>query len=296
MATFRAVRASADSFELAEGIIFDGSAGRLLWVDILQGTLHSARLQDGTIALADSIALGQSIGAVALAEDGGLLVAGSRGLVCISHDLAVSFGPDLLGGRVPGRLNDGAADPNGRFIVGSAGSGAGGGEVLLRVSANGEVETLRTGVNLSNGVAFSPDGTTIYHVDTLARTVATHSYGPGRFDHDEPWSVFLKDLHDLPDGLTVDAEGGLWVAMWRGGRVLHYDVSGEMQDVVDVNASQVSCPAFVGPSLDLLAITTAYEGLDSWRDDSGYIFLADVARKGLPASHWRGSTSKPYWI
>ena len=65
---------------------------------------------------------------------------------------------------------------------------------------------MRTGIRLSNGVAFSPDGRTIYHVDTLANTVSSHSYGPGAFDHDEPWRVTIGDLPAYPDGLTVSTD------------------------------------------------------------------------------------------
>ena len=160
------------------------------------------------------------------------------------------------------RLNDGSVDPQGRFVVGSMALGAEtGDEVLLRISADGAVETLRTGIRLSNGIAFSPDGGTIYHVDTLASTVSRHSYGPGSFDMTSPGLVVLDDLPHSPDGLTVSADGTLWVAQWGGSSVRRHAPTGELLDIVTVDATQASCPAFVGPDLDLLAITTAQEGL-----------------------------------
>ena len=195
------------------------------------------------------------------------------------------------------RLNDGSVDPHGRFVVGSMALGAEtGDEVLLRISADGAVETLRTGARLSNGIAFSPDGGTIYHVDTLAGTVSRHSYGPGPFDGDEPWTVVLDDLPHYPDGLTVSADGSLWVAQWGGSSVRRHAPSGELLEVVTVDATQASCPAFVGPDLDLLAITSAQEGLASWSDHSGAIFLADVGATGLPVPRWPGSTTTPSWV
>ena len=288
--------ATAADFDLAEGVIFDDAAGRVRWVDIRRGRVMSGVLRDDRIDDITARDLGQTTGAVALAEDGGLLVAAARGLAAISPDGAVSFGPDLLGTRSDARLNDGAVDPQGRFVVGSLALGpATGDEVLLRISATGGVETLRTGIRLSNGVAFSPDGETIYHVDTLSNTVSRHSYGPGSFDGDEPWTVIVDDLPHYPDGMTVSADGGLWIAQWGGSRVRHHAATGELLDLVAVDAAQVSCPAFVGPNLDILAITTAQEGLHTWDDLSGAIFLADVGATGLPASRWHGSTTAPYW-
>jgi sugar lactone lactonase YvrE len=296
MTTFHAERATDPEHELAEGIIWDDAAQLVRWVDIWKGRVLSGALNHGQIVDITSVDLGQTAGAVALAEDGGLLVAAARGLASISLDGAVSFGPDLLGDRVDTRLNDGSVDPQGRFVVGSLALGAETGEeVLLRVSADGTVETLRSGIRLSNGIAFSPDGSTIYHVDTPAKTVSRHSYSAGGFDLDEPWVTVLEDLPHYPDGLTVDSEGMLWVAQWGGSSVRRHAPTGELLDIVEVAATQVSCPAFVGPDLATLAITTAQEGPNGWTDQSGAIFLADVGVTGLPVPRWRGSTTSPFW-
>jgi sugar lactone lactonase YvrE len=283
-------------FELAEGVIWDDRADLVRWVDIWRGQVFAGRLADGRIEDISSIEVHQTVGAVALADDGGLLIAAARGLAVVSPDGVVSIGPDLLGGRDHVRLNDGSIDPYGRFVVGTLALGdETGAETLLRVSDDGSVETLRTGIRLSNGVAFSPDGHTIYHVDTLANTVSRHSYGSGAFDHDEPWVTVLADLPAYPDGLTVDSEGDLWVAQWGGSSVRRHALSGELLDVITVDATQASCPAFVGPGLDTLAITTAQEGLVDWTDSSGAVFLADVAATGIPTPRWPGSTTTPFW-
>lgn len=256
----------------------------------------SGRLEDARLSDIQAVEIGQTAGAVALARDGGLLVAAARGLATIASDGALSFGPDLLGDRRDVRLNDGSVDPQGRFVVGTLALGdETGHEVLLRVSPDGAVESLRTGIRLSNGIAFSPDGATIFHVDTLANTVSRHSYGAGEFDHEEPWVVVLQDLPAYPDGLTVDSDGMLWVAQWGGSSVRRHAPTGELLDVVEVDATQASCPAFVGADLATLAITTAQEGLHEWTDQSGAIFLASVGATGLPAHRWRGSTTTPYW-
>lgn len=297
MTDFTAAAATPARFELAEGIIWDDRASLVRWVDIWKGRVHSGRLNKRLIENITTADIGQSAGAVALAQDGGLLIAAARGLAVLSPEGTLSFGPDILGDRLDVRLNDGAVDPQGRFVVGSLALGAETGtEDLLRVSPDGTVETLRTGIRLSNGIAFSPDGHTIYHVDTLANSVSSHSYGPGDFDFDEPWRVVIADLPAYPDGLTVSADGTLWVAQWGGSSIRRHALSGELLDVVHVYAPQASCPAFVGPNLDTLAITTAQEGLSEWTDASGAIFLADADATGLLPHRWLGSTTIPYWL
>jgi sugar lactone lactonase YvrE len=291
-----AIAATRAEFDLAEGVLWDDRASLVRWVDIRSGRVLSGRLEDTRLIDIEAVELGQTVGAVALAEDGGLLVAAARGLATIAPDGALSFGPDLLGERRDVRLNDGSVDPQGRFVVGTLALGEEtGNEVLIRVSPDGTVETLRTGIRLSNGIAFSPDGATIFHVDTLANTISSHSYGAGDFDHEEPWVVVLQDLPAHPDGLTVDSDGMLWVAQWGGASVRRHAATGELLDIVEVDATQASCPAFVGSDLATLAITTAQEGLHDWTDQSGAIFLAEIGVTGLPAPRWCGSTTTPFW-
>jgi sugar lactone lactonase YvrE len=293
----RAAPATEASYELAEGIIWDERVDLVRWVDINAGRVLHGALRAGRIVDIGGIDIGQTTGAVALAEDGGLLVAAARGLAVISPGGRLSFGPDLLGERRNVRFNDGAVDPQGRFVVGTLALGPEtGDEVLLRIAPDGAVETLRRGIRLSNGIAFSPDGGTIYHVDTLANTVSSHSYGDGAFDHDEPWTPVLVELSHFPDGLTVDAEGMLWVALWGGASVRRHAPTGELLAIVDVDADQVSCPAFIGPELRTLGITTAQEGLATWTDRAGALFTADVGVAGFPSPRWRGSTRTPYWL
>lgn len=295
--TTRADAGTPAEYELAEGILWDDRAGLVRWVDIWKGRVLSGRLNGDQLTVVDDVNLGQTTGAVALAEDGGLLVAGARGLITISPNGDVLAGPDLLGERANARLNDGTVDPFGNFVGGSAAIGElTHGEVLVRVSPDGTVDTLRDGLQLSNGIAFSPDGATIYHVDTYAGTVASHSYGRNPLDVAEPWVTVLDDLPAHPDGLTVDAEGALWVALWGGARVNRYLPAGTLLATVEVDASQPSCPGFIGDALDILAITSGQEGLESFSDRSGAIFLADVGVRGLPPHRWAGSTSAPFWV
>jgi sugar lactone lactonase YvrE len=247
---------------------------------------------------------GQTVGAVALAEDGGLLVAAAHGLATVSPDGEVSFGPDLEefvapNGRGPWRMNDGIVDPQGRFLVGTLsledGSAGSHNEVLLRISPDGSIEVLRTGLGMSNGLGFSPDGSTVFHVDTLAGTLSTHSYSAGAFDTDEPWVTIIEDFTDSADGITVDASGDLWVAFWGGSRVARYLPNGHPLGELHVNAKQPTCVGFVGESLNRLAITSALLGLGTVNDDSGALFVSDVGVVGKHEYRWMGSTISPSW-
>lgn len=147
-------------------------------------------------------------------------------------------------------------------------------------------------MSLSNGIAWSPDGETIYHVDTFARTVSSHAYHNNYWDP-EAWTPVITAFAGYPDGLTVDSGGTLWVAVWGDGVVQQFAASGELLTVVEVETPLVSCAGFVGNGLDRLAITTSSEGATQC---AGAIFVSDVHRTGIPESRWIGSTTHPYWL
>lgn len=296
IARLAATAATPAEYNLAEGILWDDRARLVRWVDIWKGRVLSGALDHGSITDVHETIIGETAGAVALAQDGGLLIAAARGLTTVSPTGDISRGPDLLGERTDVRFNDGTVDPHGAFVVGTLSlTERTDEEVLLRIWPNGRIETLREGIGLSNGVAFSPDGARIYHVDTFAGTVSQHSYGPAPFNPEEPWVTVLTGLPAYPDGLTVDAEGALWVAQWGGASVTRHAPTGELLAVVEVDATQASCPGFVGRNLGTLAIATAQEGLDAINDQAGAIFLADVGVSGPPPHRWAGSTTNPQW-
>ena len=286
----RGAEAGPERYDLAEGVLFDDRAGLVRFVDIREGRVLSARLDGDRLVDTAEVRVRETVGAVALAEDGGLLVAAARRLATISPDGDLAFGPDLLTDDRPMRFNDGGVDPQGRFVVGTLSlSGPIGRETLLRVDPDGSVETLRAGIQLSNGVGWSPDGTTIYHVDTPAKTLSSHSYGPGGFDADEPWLPVVTDFPGFPDGMRVDAEGMLWVAQFSGGCVVRYSPDGRELARVLVDARQPTCVGFVG---ERLLITSAIEHLPAAERGpaDGALFVADVGVAGVPPHRWSGST------
>jgi sugar lactone lactonase YvrE len=274
--SYRARIATEQRYSLAEGIIWDDRAGEALWVDIVAGDL----VRNLAAPLARHIDV--TVGCVALAEDGGLLLAGHRGLVTISPEGVTSHGPDLLGDRRNVRLNDGAVDPDGRFVVGTLALGErANSEQLLRVSPDGDVEVLRTGITLSNGVAFDSNGT-LHHVDTMAKTVSAL--------HGDEWTSVLTDFVGFPDGLAIDAADNFWVAQYGAGLVQQFSAVGELLATVELDTPEATCVGFLPEGL---AITT---GRESATDaNAGAIYLADVDAVGKPEYRWSGSTSRPYW-
>ena len=292
-------RVTTELFDLAEGVLWDDHASLVRWVDIRLGRLLAGHLVDDRIEIVQDAAFGQTISAVALAADGGLLLAGAHGFCAVSPAGEVTHGPDIHSASSEWRLNDGIVDPQGRFVIGTLSLDDDrheATEVLLRVSPNGLIETLRTGLGMSNGLGFSPDGATIFHIDTLAGTLSSHSYSSGPFDDSEPWHTIVSDFAYFADGMTVDASGGLWVAQWGGARICHFAQDGTHIDDLEVNATQPTCVGFVGPGLNRLAITSARKGLESPHAAAGALFLADVGERGLPENRWAGSTVQPYWI
>lgn len=272
--TTRARLAGPERYALAEGILWDDRAAEAVWVDIDNGDVVRNLDAPARTHLDDTV------GAVALADDGGLLVAGRRGLIAVAADGAVSRGPDLV--PAASRLNDGIVDPQGRFLVGSAPlGGRSDDQQLLRISPDGSVEVLRSGLTLSNGLAFAADGT-LFHVDTWTKTISALRNGE--------WTVVRDDFDGHPDGITIDADDRLWVALYGTGSVQRLTLEGELLETVTIDTTEATCVGFLPQGL---AITS---GAETATDaNAGAIFLADVDATGRPENRWAGSTTAPFW-
>jgi sugar lactone lactonase YvrE len=290
---FHAVPASEESYGLAEGPYWDGDGNRVLWVDINAGDVHTGTLSAQRVIHERALHLPETVGAVVSSRQGELLVAGARRLYYVSPEGAVSPGPNILPERVDSRLNDGACDPAGRFLVGSlALDDRAYAEVLVRVEAECHVVVLDEDLGMSNGLAFSRQGDQLYSVDTTPGIVWVRDYdsAAGAVGRRRE---FLHLEGEQPDGLCVDDEGNLWIAMWGLGQVRCYSPSGAHLAVIDVAAPNTTSVAFVGASLETLLITTASEQLsDAQRaryPDSGRLFTARVGVSGLPVHRWAGT-------
>jgi sugar lactone lactonase YvrE len=187
------------------------------------------------------------------------------------------------------RMNEGGCDPDGRFWCGSmAYDQRPGGASVYRLDADGTVHRVLEGVTISNGLEWSPDGTIAYYADTATRRIDVFDYdSDGGLTGRRPF-VRLPD-EQRPDGLTVDADGGIWVALNGSGVVHRYTAAGQLDGVVDVGARKVTACTFGGPDLDQLFITTSRENLAPDEDPhAGSLFRADVGVRGRPVREFAG--------
>lgn len=276
--------------ELAEGPVWDADAQRLLWVDINAGHIHTGELVGDEIRPVETRRVDRTVGAVALASTG-LLVAGHHDVLLV-EPAATTTVARLVPKTERRRLNDGKCDPAGRFLVGSLSLGDPGPESLYAVDPVHGVTVLDDDLQLSNGLAWSPDGAALYSVDTTPGVVYVRAYdvSTGRCGERR---VAFRVADGSPDGMCMDTDGHLWVAVWGAGEVRRYSVEGDLLAVVTVAAPHTSCVTFAGPDLDRLVVTTAREGLSARESEdhpaSGSLFLADVAARGLPTPVWPGS-------
>jgi sugar lactone lactonase YvrE len=285
MADLRLRPVSTEVAELGEGPRWDAARGELLWVDILGGVVRRT-VEDGddlrTVAAYD---VGEHVGAAApLASGDGWLLAAGPGFRLLREDGTVTFLRDTEAAGV--RMNDASCDPAGRFWAGSmAYDQHPGGGRLVRCDLDGTVAVVLPAATVANGLGWSPDGTTMYHADSGAGVVTAYPFGDGELG---PGTVLVRTGKGVPDGLVVDDEGSLWVAVNGAGQVHRYAADGTRLAVLPVpGVSQPTSVAIGGASGTRLFVTTAWEGFDAGRrraePDAGRVFAADDTGVTAPA-------------
>jgi sugar lactone lactonase YvrE len=253
---------------LGEGPRWDGEARRLLWVDIEGGLLHAdgRAIEGGAMVCAVAPWAGDTV-LVALADALAVVEIGSgsvRRLVDIPH------------GRPRMRCNDGACDAAGRFWIGtmaldeSPGAGA-----LYRYGLDGALETVLPQVSLSNGIGWDPSDRLMYYVDSPTQRVDVLDYdaASGTVENRRAFAA-IPEADGIPDGLAVDDEGGVWVALHGGGEVRRFEPDGSLSGTVEVPVARATACCFAGNRL----FVTAREGL----------FALDVPYSGPPARPFGG--------
>jgi sugar lactone lactonase YvrE len=265
-----------------EGPVWWPRWGGLRWVDMLAGDVLSLG-SDGAVQR-------RHVSAIAAAlrprHGGGAVIGIERGFALEEPDGRVRA-LEQLWSDPSVRMNEGGCDPDGRFYCGSmAYDQREGAASLYRLDLDGTVHVVLHGLTVSNGLEWSPDGTLAYHNDTATHTIAV-------YDYDREASLtgrrVFAALEYRPDGLTVDAQGGVWTALSDGGAVRRYAPDGQLDAIVDVPARKVTACTFGGADLDELFITTSREGLEPGDDPrAGALFRAVPGVRGLPARPFAG--------
>lgn len=280
---------STDRFELGEGLRRQGR--KLLMVDILTGRLLSLDpLAPGPAEVITT--LGIPLGAVApvLDRPGVHIAAAGTGVALLDG----SGEPEWLArpeddAATPTRMNDGCCDSQGRFWAGSmAYDGTPGAGSVYRTDPDGRVTRVLEGYTVPNGPAFTPDGARMYLADSAQGRIDTYEVSP----EGEPVArtVFARVDEGNPDGMQVDAEGHLWVAVWGAGRVHRYRPDGTLERVVHLPAAQPTSVCVVDDPEPRLFVTSAMIGLDRAGPGDGALFSVPV---DVPAPGVRPFGGKP---
>ena len=272
--------------ELGEGPIWNHFNDRLYWFDILNNTLLSA---DTTGRIIDRVIFDDRATAAALVDENHMAVAVAGSL--LELDLASGtkrFLASLEADKVGNRPNDSRVNRAGGFWIGTM-SRRGDNEPevgSVYQYRSGRMELLFDRVTIPNSICFSPDGGTAYFTDTPTRRILKRPIDRDTGLPAGDWSLFAEVDRGYPDGSVVDSEGYLWNARWEGNCVVRHAPDGSVDCIIDVPTSRVTCPAFGGPGLKTLYITTAREHMtpEELAADvhAGSVFAVDVDVAGLP--------------
>jgi sugar lactone lactonase YvrE len=265
-----------------EGPVWSERWGGLRWVDMLAGDVLTLRA-DGSVRRRH---VAKVIAAIRPRRGGGAVLGIERGFALEDADGSLTELGELWTDTNL-RMNEGASDPDGRFYCGSMAydkrpeAGA-----LYRLDANGSPHVVLENVTVSNGLDWSPDGSLAYYNDT-----DTHRTDVLDYDTDSGLTRrrAFAEIPGRPDGLTVDAEGGVWVAVSDGGQVRRYTAEGALDAVIELPVTKVTACAFGGPGLEQLFITTSREGLAaSAEPQAGSLFRAVPGVRGFPVREFAG--------
>jgi sugar lactone lactonase YvrE len=253
-----AIEVVADYGDLCgEGPLWDDQKQILYWTDIDGKKFYRFLWSEGRHELVHD---GFQVNGCCMQQSGGFVVTNSRGVWLWRPQTE----PILLASEADGQecvLNDCIADPEGRVYSGSYhfnSAGAAAPSFLFRLDTDGSVHVVDEGIQFSNGLAFSPDCSTLYFSDSVARCIYRYEWhrNTGNLSNRRVF-VRIPREEGFPDGLTVDSEGFLWCAHWFGGCITRYDSDGKRERRVALPAAQTSSLAFAGPDLDVIFVTSA---------------------------------------
>jgi sugar lactone lactonase YvrE len=277
--------------DLGEGPHWDHRTGELLWVDITQGRIHAWSPPDGSVR---TESLDAEVSAVVprASEPGHVVAAGHRVLLrdgdrervlaVVEEDL-----PD-------NRFNDGKCDPQGRLWAGTMSkTRANGAAALYRLVPGRELERVIVGTTISNGLGWNPPGDTMYFIDSTTQRIDAFDFDGATGEIANRRTLVEIDPNDgLPDGMTIDAEGGIWVCLFGGGAIRRYAPDGTLEAAIALPTTNTTSATFAGPDLRTLYITTARHGLTptqlATEPLAGALLTLDPGVTGLPPNHFAG--------
>lgn len=269
-----------------EGPVWSPRWGGLRWVDMLAGDVLSLG-PDGTVAR-------RHVGAIAAVlrprAGGGAVIGVERGFVLEEPDGSLRSLDELWGEDAGLRMNEGGCDPDGRFYCGSMAydrrEGAGS---VYRLDPSGHTQLVITDVTISNGLDWNPGGNLAYYADTETSRVDVFDYDRDAGLRNRRPFITVESDEGHPDGLCIDAEGGVWVALNTSGTVRRYHADGTLDAIIEVPPRQVTACTFGGEHLDELYITTSQEDLPPGSDPlAGSLFRVEVGVRGMPAREFAG--------
>jgi sugar lactone lactonase YvrE len=258
------------------------------WVDMLAGDILERR-PDGSVG---RFTAGTVAAVIRPRRDGGHVIADARRILLADADdldAPLTPGPELWTDENV-RMNEGACDPAGVFYAGSTSYDHQRGiAALWRFEPDGSASVELDDITVSNGLEWSPDSSLAYYIDSQTRRVDVFDWdAEGGLRNRRPFVRFGPDDGD-PDGLTVDADGGVWVSMFGAGRVLRFSSVGVLDGRVELPVSRVTAAAFVGPDLDELVITTSRKGLAlPVEAEAGALFSVRPGVAGQPLREYAG--------
>lgn len=277
--------------ELGEGPVWDEQSGRLVWVDILRRRINWFDPESGKN---DAIQIDQTVGAVGLREEGGFILALEDGVYLMdTADSAPRLFAAIEADKPENRLNDGKCDRFGRFWAGSICTLEDHlrheRSAFYRIDPDGTVNKVVEGVTISNGMDWSPDNQVMYYIDSPTHTIAAFDFDVDSGDITNR-RVFADISDGSPDGMTVDADGYVWVALWGGWQVQRYSPDGELDRVLRIPTKGVTSVGFGGTDLSDLFITTErfFQTEQELREQhlAGAIFHYSPGVSGLPVGRF----------
>lgn len=274
--------------ELGEGPTWDAASETLLWVDILGRQVHRYNPRTGGN---DSLETPQHVGAAKPRAGGGLVVNLTEGIALLDADGRTRTWL-VYWAREGVRGNDAAVDPRGRLWAGTMRyDTAPGGGWLARVEGDGAAKVMVEGVTISNGLGWSPDEKLMYYVDTPTGRLDVFDYDREAGEIANRRTVAVVD-RGSPDGLCVDADGCVWIALWGGWAVRRYTPDGRLDAEYELPVANPTAPCFGGPRFEDLYVTSASVGLSDQeraeQPDAGKLFVFPGIGSGLPSTAFAG--------